>query len=893
MRLAGFAVAVWLSALAALYLSARSGILLGAGAAVLAVALAGLLRRTRPDGDEPGEPFAGGAHPGSRSDGDWAAAGQSFAGGAHPGGGAADRGTPDAATGREPASGHVETAPAGRAGVRTWGLDRTGRSVGLGERRRASAAGPGRGGRGTAGARRGRGVAGEGPAGGGPGWVRGVRWVFVAVLLGVACGAVATGVRVGVRESGVLRELVEAGDPVWMDLVIRDDPRALRGVVGKPPTYIVAVDLKGVRAEGEPGVRLSARALVLGSDRGWLGLLPGQRVTATGKLLPPRGGDLRAVVASVRGAPVLVGRASWAQRAAGTLRTGLQRACKPLPDLPGGLLPGLVVGDTSRLDPALEEDFRMTGMTHLNAVSGANVAIVLGVVLFAVRRTRAGPVVTALICAVTLVGFVILARPSPSVVRAAAMGAIGLIGLASGRRRVALPALAAGVAVLVLVDPELASDIGFALSVLATSGLLLLAPVWRDGLRARGWPPGAAEALAVPAAAQVACGPVVAGLSGTISIVAIPANLLAVPAIAPATLLGVTAAVISPVWPTGAEFAAWLGHWPAQWLVLVATYGARVPAGALPWPGGLTGALLLAVITVGLLFATRRPLIRKLVTVVALGGVLGALPVRLLASGWPPPGWLVVACAVGQGDAVVLPAGAGRAVVVDAGPEPNAVDHCLRRLGVRQVVLFVVSHFHVDHIGGVAGVFRGRDVRAVVGPDWPDPPAGRAAVADAAGRVVVRAVGPGWAYEIGNLRLTVLGPVEPLRGTNSDPNNNSLVVRAEVDGRTVLLPGDAETEEQEDMLAHLGAGAIRADVLKVAHHGSSYQSPRFLDEIRPSVALVSVGAGNDYGHPNGALVARLARGGARVMRTDQSGDLAAVATGRGLAVVARGDPPAP
>ena len=774
LRLAGFAVAVWMAALAALYLSAWSGLLLGAGAGALAVLVVGLMRR-----------------------------------------GAADR----------------------------W-------------------------------------------------WWAG-RWVVLAVLLGVVCGAVATGARVSVREAGELVELARAGDPVWTEMVVRDDPSAARGSAGRPPTYLVAVDLEAVRAEDAATLRLSARALVLGSDPGWRGLLPGQRVTATGKLMSPRGGDLRAVVVSVRQPPTPVGRPSWAQRAAGVLRAGLQRACGPLPALPGGLLPGLVVGDTSQLDPALEEDFRTTGMTHLNAVSGANVAIVLGVVLFAVRRTRAGPVVTALLCAVALVGFVILARPSPSVVRAAAMGAIGLIGLASGRRRAALPALAAGVAVLIVIDPELASDAGFALSVLATSGLLLLAPVWRDGLRRRGCPAGLAEALAVPAAAQVACGPVVAGLSGTISIVAIPANLLAVPAIAPATLLGVTAALISPIWPAGAEFAAWLGHWPAQWLVLVASHGARIPAGALPWPSGITGALLLAVLTVGLLVATRRPLIRKLVTVVALGGVLGALPIRLLASGWPPPGWVVVACAVGQGDAIVLPAGAGRAAVVDAGPEPNAVDRCLRRLGVRQVVLLVVSHFHVDHIGGVTGVFRGRDVGAVVGPDWPEPPAGRAAVASAAGRVPMHSVGPGWAYAIGGLRLTVLGPVDPLHGTNSDPNNNSLVLRAEVEGRTVLLPGDAETEEQEGMLDRLGADALQADVLKVPHHGSSYQSPRFLDEIRPSVALVSVGLGNDYGHPNAPLLARLARGGARVLRTDQSGDLAAVASDRGLAVVARGDPPAP
>ena len=719
-----------------------------------------------------------------------------------------------------------------------------------------------------------------------------VRWIGVAVLLGAGCGGVVTGVRMGAREAGPLIALVKAGNPVRMEMVVRDDPRALRGSPGQQPTYLVAVDLRMVQAEGQAALRMSARALVLGTDPGWRGLLPGQRVTASGKLLPPRGGDLRAAVVSVKKAPALIGRPPWTQRAAGALRAGLQRACEPLPDDAGGLLPGLVVGDTSRLDPALEDDFRTTGMTHLNAVSGANVAIILGVVLFVVRWTRAGPVVLASVCAVALVGFVILARPSPSVVRAAAMGAIGLVGLASGRPRAALPALSAGVAGLLVIDPELAADAGFALSVLATSGLLLLAPAWRDALRRRGWPDWAAEALAVPAAAQVACGPVIAGLSGTVSLVAVPANLVVVPAIAPATLLGVAAALTSPIWPTGAGFTAWLGYWPAKWLVLVATYGARVPAGALPWPSGVLGALLLAVITVALLVAARRPMVRRLVAVVALGGMLGALPVRLLASGWPPPDWVIVVCAVGQGDAIVLPAGTGRAVVIDAGPEPNAVDHCLRRLGVRQVVLFVASHFHADHVGGVEGVFRGRDVLAVAGPDWPEPAGGRAAVVAAAGRVPLHTIRPGWSYAVGGLLLTAIGPFEALHGTNSDPNNNSVVLQARLRGETVLLPGDAETEEQDELLSHLGAAAVRADVLKVAHHGSAYQEPRFLDAVDPSVALVSVGRDNDYGHPNASLIARLARGGARVLRTDQSGDLAAVVTGHGLAVVARGSPPA-
>ncbi|MGC4895216.1 ComEC/Rec2 family competence protein [Micromonospora sp. DT31] len=720
--------------------------------------------------------------------------------------------------------------------------------------------------------------------------VRRYGWIAVAVLLGVLCGAAATGARLAVRDAAPVRALVTERALVTADLVVRDDPRPVRGAPGRPSMLLVRVDL--IRLTGPDGPRVTGpvRGLVLATDPAWRPLLPGQRVTTRGRLSAPRGGDLTAAVLSTTGSPTLRGSASWPQRAAGVLRSGLQRACGPLPDAPGGLLPGLVVGDTSRLLPEVEEDFRATGMTHLNAVSGSNVAIVVGAVLLLARWARAGPRTAAALCVLALVGFVILVRPSPSVVRAAAMGAIGLAALATGRSRAALPALAAAVAALVLLDPDLAGDPGFALSVCATGGLLLLAPGWRDALRRRGVPTGLAEALAVPAAAQLACGPVVAGLSATVSLVAVPANLLAVPAVAPATVLGVLAAVLSPVWPAGAEFLAWLASWPARWLVAVAAHGAGLPAGNVPWAGGVTGALLLAVLSVALLFAVRRRRGRRLVAAVLTAALLGALPIRLLASGWPPPGWVVVACAVGQGDAVVLPVAAGRAVVVDAGPEPSGVDGCLRRLGVREVPLLVVSHFHVDHVGGVAGVFRGRQVGAVVGPSWSEPAYGVSQVREAArrGGTALTPAQAGWRWRAGAVELAVVGPPYPLRGSRSDPNNNSLVVAASVAGVRILLSGDAEAEEQRAMRETMPAGAIRADVLKVAHHGSAYQDGEFLAAVRPAVALVCVGADNDYGHPHPGLLGRLTRGGARVFRTDTDGDVAAVRVDAGLAVVARG-----
>ncbi|MER7280122.1 ComEC/Rec2 family competence protein [Dactylosporangium sp. NPDC000244] len=710
---------------------------------------------------------------------------------------------------------------------------------------------------------------------------RGSRWIVAAVAAGVACGAAATAARVGERDAEPLRGLAARHATVLAGLEITDDPRLGRAHVGRNATVVVPARLDWIGLE-RGRVELSSRVLVLASDHGWLGLLPGQHVRITGRLSSPDGGDLRAALLSADGAPQLVGRAPWVQRAAGSLRAGLQRACRGLPAEPGGLLPGLVVGDTSRLDPALADDFKTTGLTHLTAVSGANLAIVVGLVLVLVRWCRAGPRVAALVCVVALAGFVVLVRPSPSVLRAAAMGGLALVALALGRPRAAVPALAAGVLGLVVVDPELAVDAGFALSVLATGGLVLIAPGWTEALRARGWPRVAAEALAVPAAAQAACAPVIAAISAGVSLTTIPANLLAAPAVAPATVAGLLAAVLSPVLPSVAAFAAWVASWPARWLVFVAHRGADVPAGLLPWPGGTGGGLLLGALIAALLAGFRWPVVRRWVLVTAVAVVLGAVPVRFLAAAWPPRGWLVVACDVGQGDALAVAAGPGAAVVVDTGPAPDPVDACLRRLGVRRVPLLVISHFHVDHVGGLDGVLRGRRVDGLLAPAFAEPAGARSAVL--ARGVAAVAAPAGSAMTVGAVRIDVLGPVRPVTGTRSDPNNNSLVLAVSAGGFRILLTGDAETEEQ---LSLLGLD-LHADVLKVAHHGSAYQAPEFLAAVRPRVALVSVGVGNDYGHPNPSLMAMLARDGIRVMRTDQLGDVAVVRDGSGhLAVAAR------
>ncbi|NUT06361.1 MAG: DUF4131 domain-containing protein [Hamadaea sp.] len=704
------------------------------------------------------------------------------------------------------------------------------------------------------------------------------RRVLCLALIGVALGAGATAARLAIRDDPTVTRLVSDRATITAEVVVRDDPRMLPG---RTPSFLIDADL--TRADD---LALDVPVLLIASGDGdWRALLPGQRLTVTGRLGPTRGGDLKAAVLAVNRPPKLIGRAPWVQRAAGSLRTGLQRACEGLEPRRGGLLPGLVVGDTSRLPPEVQEDFKAAGMTHLTAVSGSNVAIVIGCLLLLLKACRASPAICAAACVLGVAGFVILARPSPSVLRAAVMGSLALAALATGRGRAALPALSATVAVLVVVDPELAADAGFTLSVCATAGLLLLAPGWRDALQRR-MPRIAAEALAVPAAAQVACAPVIAALSGSVSLIAIPANLLATAAVAPATVLGVLAAGLSPIWPPGAQFAAWLASYPAAWLVTVARVAAGLPGAALPWPSGTPGALLLTGLTVLALIGFRSAKVRRVVLVVTVAAVLGAAPVRVLAPGWPPTGWFLVACDVGQGDATVLRTREGEAVVVDAGPEPSAVAGCLDRLGITTVPLLVISHFHADHVGGVAGVFQGRRVSAVLTPAWPEPAEGRTGVlaaAAAAGSPVAMAA-PGEVRRIGPLTMTVVGPVAPLHGTRSDPNNNSVVLSVSFGGTSVLLTGDAEVEEQQELVT---AGAGRADVLKVAHHGSAFQDPAFLTAVAPAIALVSVGAGNDYGHPNPAVLASLARGGARVVRTDQAGDIAVAIDAGELTVTPR------
>ncbi|MFF0103869.1 ComEC/Rec2 family competence protein [Streptomyces hirsutus] len=782
--------------------------------------------------------------------------------------------------------------------------------------------------------RAGPGPVGPGPGGPGhtgPGHARALSRVSgAAVLLCVAAAAGSAGLHGADLRRGPVPELAREYASVTAEVELTADPRLSRPRAGGshvvPTAVLIEADVRRVETARD-GAEVATRAPVLmivdarsarpvtrddGQERArgpegksaWLGLLPSTRLRVEARLVPATaGGDRFAAVLRVRGAdgPETVGEPSAPQRLAGRLRAGLRAATDGLSADARALLPGLVVGDTSRVTPELEEAFRETDLTHTLAVSGANFTILLALLLgppglaqYAERRGLASRLglslrTTALLGGALSLAFVVVCRPDPSVLRAAACGSVALLALATGRRRSLIPALATAVLLLVLHDPWLARSFGFLLSVLATGALLTLAPRWSAGLRRRGVPPRLAEALAAAGAAQAVCAPVVVVLSERVSLVAVPCNLLAEFALAPATVLGFLAlATALPALPV-AKALAWCASWPAEWIARIARTGAALPGAGIDWPGGWAGAALLGALTPVVLPIGRR-LLRHPWWCGACALLLVLLvvqppPLTRAITGWPPPGWRMVMCDVGQGDAMVLAAGEGTGVVVDAGPEPAPVDRCLRSLGVTRVPLVVLTHFHADHVGGLSGVLRGRSVGGIATTGLEEP-------ADQARFVrrlaadshlpVTRAVA-GERRRTGDLSWEVVWP-PPATGQAAGarpvpeaegPNDASVAMLVRTAGLRLLLLGDMEPPAQRALARSPAATRLAdVDVLKVAHHGSAYQDPGLVRRLAPRLALISAGRDNSYGHPSPSTVAALRDAGAAVLRTDRGGAIA-------------------
>lgn len=728
------------------------------------------------------------------------------------------------------------------------------------------------------------------------------RLLAAALLLALAVGA-----------GALLRERAHTQEPLrgWaterasVDLTARvtSDPRRISGLWGDQ--ILVRVRSVEVRARGET-YRVGAPLLVLG-ELDWEQVPLGATVRTSGRLAEADDPALAALVTGAD-APETVAEPDVWWRGADRVRASIRDSVRGRPVEQRALVPALVDGDDAALPGELEDQFRDVGLTHLTAVSGTNLTLIVGCLLLAARGIGVRGRWLYLVGLAGIVGFILLARTEPSVVRAAAMGTVGLFALGTDGRRRGLRALGIGVVGLLLIAPGLAVTPGFALSVLATSGIVVLVPGLQAAM-ARWLPTPLAAAVAVPLAAQVACTPVIAALSGEVSMVAVVANLLAGPAVGPATVLGLLGGLVGLVVPWAGRVLGTLAAWCVAWIVEVAQRGAAFPGAAVGWGSGTVAVALLTLVCVALAFAMPRVLASRrlgalsmVATVLIVTGVPGCarlpspgLPGWMGGSGWaggPPAGWVMVACDVGQGDAVVLSAGDGVGVVVDAGPDPAAIDACLDLLGVEEVPLVVLTHLHADHIDGLAGVLAGRRVGAIETTAVLDPPSGAAEVDEIAREagVPVRIAPYGHTRSLGTLTWQVVAPDEsapvPGAGDGSSANDASVVLLVESHGLRLLLTGDLEPPGQ----AQLGSTLpdLDVDVLKVPHHGSLHQDHPWLTSLRPEFAVISAGADNDYGHPAPETLATLEDAGSEIGRTDRQGHVAIVVDGAQPSLVAAG-----
>ena len=620
------------------------------------------------------------------------------------------------------------------------------------------------------------------------------------------------------------------------------------GVAFTPTSYSFLARALIIR-QGEREFHLQIPVRIISSNKGVRALLPGQKIRGTARIVKSKESRVAALVLMNSTVEIVTPASQWA-RSLSAIRLGLRNHSGSGDG--GALIPGMVLGDTSKQTPEFKNAMKRSGLTHLVAVSGANFAIVSGFVLFCMQFIFRKMSYRLSATAISLICFIALVRPSPSVLRAAAMAAVLLLAKGTHRGRDALPALGFAMAAVVIGDPWQGRDPGFALSVLATAGLLLFAPkvaAWFS----RFMPEVIAEALAIPIAAMIFCAPVIVAISGYVSFMSVVANILAAPAVAPITILGFIAALISPFAPWISSALIFLIKPLAAWIALVAHWAGNFSVISLGT--GLRGFLIVMAIIVFIL--TARLFLKPYFTKLLIISVLLAIALTWLQR-FPVGDWQIANCDVGQGDALVLNLGAHRAILIDTGPDPALVDRCLSSLGINEISLLVLTHTHADHVGGLSGAIRKRKVLA----QWQGSlRAGTVAhIQSDRGPVKLQVLWPdGATHAFGNST-----------GSGSEINNTSIALLISAADFTLFTGGDIEPPVQ----SLITPAVHRVDIYKVSHHGSAYQDLDFMKALSPQLAVISVGTGNSYGHPAPKTMTALSRLGAKVLRTDLDGAIA-------------------
>lgn len=513
-------------------------------------------------------------------------------------------------------------------------------------------------------------------------------------------------------------------------------------------------------------------------------------------------------------------------------------------DDPGWLLCGMTLGMDEGLSAEASADMRESGLSHLTAVSGSNCAVLLVLVHWLGGWLRLSRTPRALVSLTVLAAFVLTVGPQPSILRAAFMATLAIAAAQVGGRRAAAHVLQMSAVLLLLVDPWLAYSVGFMLSLAATAGLI--------ALLARG-------PLSATVAAQVATFPIILAIGGSVGLRTVLSNLLVAPLAAVLPVVGLL--TVAAEWILGwGSLLAPVGRRLASMVLLVASWD-RLPS--LDWIPGWRGVLLAGVVTAVVLTFGRRHVV--LATAILVG--LLSATIRI-GDPWPPGNWWLAACDVGQGDGFVARS-QGRVVVVDAGPDPDVMDACLDRLGVGTIDLLVVTHFHADHADGLPGVLAGRQVLQAWTTPLPEPAEQYARAQTALASVPVSTPVPGATATVGAMHVSVVWP-QRIIDAGSAPNNASLSLLLISPHGSVALLGDIEPEAQRAILA---TADIRADIVKVPHHGSAQFVAGLAEAVRPRIALIGVGADNPFGHPAPAAVQAWQQVGATVYTTEDNGDI--------------------
>ncbi|MEF3322528.1 DNA internalization-related competence protein ComEC/Rec2 [Gulosibacter sp. GYB002] len=707
-----------------------------------------------------------------------------------------------------------------------------------------------------------------------PQW-RAAGAMLVLALSAAALVSTSAAVRGAERLPDAVQESAAVGKPAQIAATVTALPRA-SGASVRLRAQLVALNDEAVAApvllfvptgDDEPppiGALISLRGNLQLAD-------PGDRVVA---------------LVFAREPADMVARPHPLLEAGDLLRGQFLAAAQPLPGPGNMLVPGLAVGDERLVNDALDDDMRVASLSHLTAVSGSNIALIVAGML-ALGRLAAWPRAVRLgVAALALALFVLLVTPQGSVIRAAAMGLIVLAVDAVSRPVSGVPVLALAVIVLLAADPWLARDYGFALSSAATAGLLLgTRPAQR--LLERWLPPSIALLIAVPLVAQLACQPILLLLDPQVQTYGVLANLLAAPAAPLATVAGLLGCLIGALVPPLGMVLLWVAWLPAQWIGLVAQAVAGFPLATVPWLPGAAGALLFVLLIAAVVVVVQKPpggkrarLLRQLVAfglsaavVIAAAGV--AFGVAVLRRDLPQ-NWRVAVCDVGQGDALLLQSD-GRHILIDTGESIDLLASCLERFAVTEIDLLIVSHFDRDHIGAL------RELTVPVREAWvPDTEQARVEpdtqLLHSRG-VLVRFAAAGDQQRRGEFDLQVLSPKR--RGaapSRTKDNDGSLVVLARPNQScrqacySLLLLGDAGETRQRAIAKQWPS--LRADLLKVSHHGSADQSAELTSQVRARLAFISVGADNSYGHPTSEAFAALEAAGTPWLRTDQRGSFA-------------------